>query len=62
MLERRFQDANPMGVDPSFVIPDVQLHIGNVLWPAIAGRSAGPESIAPAVVMDSGLAQERAPE
>jgi hypothetical protein len=35
---------------------DVQLHIGDVLWPAIAGRSAGPESIAPAVVMDSGLA------
>jgi hypothetical protein len=36
---------------------DVQLHIGDVLWPAIAGRSAGPESIAPAVVMGSGLAR-----
>jgi hypothetical protein len=42
-----------LGSDPSFVIPDVQLHIVDVLWPAIAGRSAGPEAIAPAVVMDS---------
>jgi hypothetical protein len=28
----------------------------DVFRPAIAGRSAGPESITPAVVMDSGLA------
>jgi hypothetical protein len=29
---------------------------------AIADQGAGPESILPAVAMDSGLAQERAPE
>jgi hypothetical protein len=34
----------------------------DALWPAIAGRSAGPESILPAGAMDSRLAQERAPE
>jgi hypothetical protein len=39
-----------------FVIHDAQLRIADVFRPAIAGRSAGPESIAPAVVMDSGLA------
>jgi hypothetical protein len=36
--------------------PDVQLHIVD------APLGAGPESILPVVVMDSGLAQERAPE
>jgi hypothetical protein len=51
-----------MGIDSSFVIPDAQLRIADVLWPAIAGRRAGQESITPAVVMDSGLAQERAAE
>jgi hypothetical protein len=35
---------------------DVQLHIVD------APLGAGPESILPVVVMDSGLAQERAPE
>ncbi len=39
-----------------------RLSFRDARWPAIAGWSAGPESIAPAVVMDSGLAQERAPE
>ena len=39
---------------PSF--PDVQVHIVD------APLGAGPESILPVVVMDSGLAQERAPE
>jgi hypothetical protein len=29
-----------------FVIPDVQLHIVDTLWLAIAGCSAGPESLA----------------
>jgi hypothetical protein len=38
------------------VIPDAQLRIAD------APLGAGPESILPAVVMDSGLAQERAPE
>ncbi len=33
-----------------------RLSFRDVFRPAIAGRSAGPESIAPAVVMDSGLA------
>jgi hypothetical protein len=41
---------------PSFVIPDAQLRIAD------APLGAGPESILSAVVMDSGLAQERAPE
>ncbi len=31
-----------------------RLSFRDVFLPAIAGRSAGPESIAPAVVMDSG--------
>ena len=48
--------ANPPLHDPSFVIPDAQLRIAD------APLGAGPESILPAVVMDSGLAQERAPE
>jgi hypothetical protein len=34
---------------------DAQLRIVDVFRPAIAGRSAGPESIAPAVVMDSAM-------
>jgi hypothetical protein len=38
------------------------LSFRDVLRPAIAGRSTGPESISPAGVMDSGRAQERAPE
>jgi len=33
-----------------------RLSFRDVFLPAIAGRSAGPESIASAVVMDSGLA------
>jgi hypothetical protein len=42
--------------NPSFVIPDARLRIAD------APLGAGPESILPAVVMDSGFAQERAPE
>jgi hypothetical protein len=48
-LDERFHENDPMGFDPTFVIP-------GCVPAAIAGRSAGPESIAPAVVMDSGLA------
>ncbi len=40
------------------ILWDLTQHLSfrDVFLPAIAGRSAGPESIAPAVVMDSGLA------
>jgi hypothetical protein len=48
-LDERFHENDPMGFDPTLSFRDVFL-------PAIAGLSAGPESIAPAVVMDSGLA------
>lgn len=34
-----------------------RLSFRDVLWPAIAGGSAGPESMAPAVVIDCGLAR-----
>jgi hypothetical protein len=61
-LVARFHETDLMGGDPLFAIHDVQLHIVDVLRPAIAGRSAGPKSILPAVIMDSGLAQARAPE
>jgi len=45
------------GMNPTAVIPDVQVHIVD------APLGAGPESILPAVVMDSGLARfARAPE
>jgi hypothetical protein len=40
----------------AFIIPDAQLRIAD------APLGAGPEFILPVVVMDSGLAQGRAPE
>jgi len=39
------------GMNPTAVIPDVQVHIVD------APLGAGPESILPAVVIDSGLAR-----